>query len=144
MNKYLRFSLISLCLGSLFLLLAFLYPSKSIFAGLVGAFFTPAFIGLYKYSYWKKRPLEYQDKIENDNIEIFDERKEMIRGKTLKISTLINGCILSALLITITLLEQFEVISSEVSRPLLIVLAAYWIISYGISWLVYKYLSKKY
>ena len=85
MKNQLKSSIIFFCLGIVFLILAFIFPSISIFVGFVGGCFGPAVMMLYKYLYWRKRPEEYEEKIKNDTIELHDERKEMIRGKALRV-----------------------------------------------------------
>ncbi len=144
MKNYLRNGIIYSCLGVIFLVLAFIFPDISIFVGFVGGCFGPAIMMFYKYFYWKKRPTEYSAKIEDDSIELHDERKEMIRGKALRVSTLLNWCILSTFIIVVAFLGQFEVISEEISRPIIIIIAIYWFVSILIMQIVYKYLSKKY
>ena len=101
MKKQLKSSILFFCFGIAFLILAFAFPDISIFAGFVGGCFGPAIMMLYKYLYWRKRPEEYDEKIENENIELYDERKEMIRGKALRVSTLVNWGILSIFIVTI-------------------------------------------
>ncbi len=144
MKNYLRSGIIYFCLGIIFLVLVFIFPDISIFAGFVGGFFGLAIMLFYKYFYWKKRPTEYSVKIEDDNIELHDERKEMIRGKALRVSTLVNWCILSIFIIVVAFLGQFEVISEEISRLIMWIIAVYWFVSALIMQIVYKYLSKKY
>ena len=113
MKNYLKSSIIYFCLGIVFLVLAFIFPDISIFVGFVGGCFGPAIMMFYKYFYWKKRPTEYSEKIEDESIELHDERKEMIRGRALRVSTLINWCILSIFIVVVALLGQFEVISGD-------------------------------
>ncbi len=144
MKNYLKSSMVYFCLGIVFLMLAFIFPDISLFVGFVGGCFGPAIMMLYKYFYWKKRPSEYNEKVEDENIEIYDERKEMIRGKSLKVSTLLNWCILSAFIIIVAFLGQFGVISQEISRLIIMIVAVYWFISALIMQIVYKYLSKRY
>lgn len=144
MKNYLKSGIIYFCIGIVFLILAFIFPDISLFVGFVGGCFGPAIIMFYKYVYWKKRPSEYNEKIENESIELHDERKEMIRGKALRISTLINWCILSVFIVVVAFLDQLEVISEEISIPIIITTAVYWIITVVIMQIVYKYLSKKY
>lgn len=144
MKNQLKSSIIFFCLGIAFLILAFIFPSISIFVGFVGGCFGPAVMMLYKYLYWRKRPEEYEEKIKNDTIELHDERKEMIRGKALRVSTLVNWCLLSIFIVTIAFLGQFEIIASEISRYIVMGIAGYWLISIAIMQIIYKWLSKKY
>ena len=144
MKNQLKSSILFFCFGIVFLILAFSFPDISIFSGFVGGCFGPAIMMLYKYLYWRKRPEEYDEKIENENIELYDERKEMIRGKALRVSTLVNWCILSIFIVTISLLGQFEIISKGISRYIVLGVAGYWLISVVIMQIIYKWLSKKY
>lgn len=68
----------------------------------------------------------------------------MIRGRALRISTLINWCIMSVTIVFISLLSQFEVISSELSKYAVMGIAIYWVITVVIMQVVYKHLSSKY
>ncbi|MGL5259900.1 MAG: hypothetical protein ACRC7V_07305 [Lachnospiraceae bacterium] len=144
MKNYLKSSIVYFCLGIVFLILAYVFPDISIFVGFAGACIGPAIMMVLKYLYWRKRPIKYSEKIEDESIELHDERKEMIRGKSLRISTLINWCILSAFISIVAFLGQLQVISIETSKPIIITIAAYWFISVVIMQIVYKYLSKKY
>lgn len=144
MKNQLKSSILFFCLALVFLILAFVFPEISIFVGFVGGCLGPAIMMLYKYLYWRKRPEKYEEKIERDTIELYDERKEMIRGKALRASTIVNWCILSVLIVTIALLGQFHIIASEISRPIILGIAAYWLLSIVIMQVIYKSLSKKY
>ena len=144
MKNQLKAGILFLISGVVFVILSFAFPDISIFVGFVGGCFGPGILMIYKYLYWKKRPEEYKQKTEDENIESYDERKEMIRGKALRISTIIIWCIMSATIVVIAFLGQFEVISSELSRYVVMGIAIYWFISVVIMQVVYKYLSSKY
>lgn len=76
MKNQLKSSILFFCLGIAFLILAFIFPSISIFIGFAGGCFGSAVVMLYKYLYWRKRPDEYEEKIKNDIIELYDERND--------------------------------------------------------------------
>ncbi len=141
MKNQLKACVLFLTLGIVFVVLAFNFPNISIFVGFAGACFGPMVFILFKYLYWRKRPEQYREKQQNANIELFDERKEMIRGKALRVSTLISWAIMSGCIITIALLGQFEVVPNAIARYVVIGIALYWFVSIIVMQVVYKILN---
>lgn len=71
--------------GILFLMLACRDTAlQSLFCGLAGAGIGPGLMMIGKYAYWSRpeHRERYEEKLEEDRIEMRDERKEMLRGKT--------------------------------------------------------------
>ncbi len=144
MKNLFKSGVIYLLFGLFFLVMCFVYPDISVFFGLAGACIGPGLFMICKYSYWKKRPNEYTEKKENEAIEFSDERKEMIRGKSARISIMANWILQSIVIVILTFLGQLEVLPYDYVKPIIIGAALYWILSAIIMQIVYKYLSNKY
>ncbi len=144
MKNQLKLAGVYLLSGMVFIALCFVYPDISIFFGLAGGCIGPGLIIIYNYNYWKKRPDEYESKKENEMIEYSDERKEMIRGKSARVSIMVNWILLSLIVVMLSLLGQFELLPYDYVKPIVIGASLYWLISIIIMQITYKYLSGKY
>ncbi len=144
MKNQFKLGIIYLLLGAFFICLCFAFPEVGLFYGLAGASIGPGIMMVYKHRYWSKRPTEYEEMIENQNIELNDERKEMIRGKAARVSILIIWSFLSLLIITAAFLGEFQVISEEISKFAVQSMAAFMVLFYLVPYFTYKYLSKKF
>ncbi len=144
MKKNLVYGILYLTAGILFIGMCFIFPHISLFAGFAGATIGPGLLMIYKHHYWSKRPDEYVEKLESDNIELHDERKEMVRGKTFRVTTLINWTMMSLIIVTIAFLGQFGIIPKDFSNYIVWGISAYWFVNIIILQLVYKHFDNKY
>ena len=119
-------------------------PLQSLFCGLAGAGIGPGVMMISKYVYWSHpdRKTKYTDKLEAEKIEMHDERKEMLRGKT--------ACFLHAYTLLVTgmsciifqVLEKLMII--ENSRVFIIYLGILFFSEILLSRWLFKQLEKKY
>lgn len=146
MKNKLKLGIINLIFSGVFIGLCFIFPEISIFFGFAGVCFSVGMFMLYQYFHWKSpsKQEEYKEKIENETIELHDERKEMIRGKAARLSLLANWCLMSAIVVIVSLLGQFEVFPYEYAKPVIFGITIYWIISAIIMQIIYKFLCNKY
>lgn len=144
MKKLMTSGVIALLIGAGFIALSIAFPDKSIFFGLAGAAFGQGLLMLFKYGQWKKSPQTYAEKAEVQAIDAQDERKEMIRGKAARYSILANWMFQSLIMVTLTLLAQFDVLPDDFVQPVVLGIAAYWIITAVMMQVIYKRLSKRY
>ncbi len=144
-KRFLKEGLIFILLGITCFVLAMTLETKlnSILFGLTGSFCGPGIYIVAKYFYWSspKRKQLYEQKTENDYIELHDERKEMIRGKAARFSLLVNMLITSVSVFVVSILGQLEIISWH--KPVTFFIAFLFIVQAVASQIIYKQLEKK-
>ena len=125
----------------------FLNPlASSLFAGLFGAFTFPGVMQVYKYLKWSspKHHDEYQERLEQERIDLRDERKEMLRNKSGRISY-VFGLLLGAVSLTaFSFLGKLGVVEESAARLLIFFLAGYLLFQLFAGILVYGLLDAKY
>ena len=115
--------------GTLFLLAALLLdtPLDSLFCGFFGALIGPGAVQVYKYVKWTKLepPDSYQRHLEEEQIELRDERKEMLRNKSGRIAYNL-GLLAAAVSMTVfSVLEKLGVVEEAAGRLMILFLACY-------------------
>lgn len=138
--------LISLLVGITCLVSELLFETKlnSILSGFAGAGISSGAVILWKYYYWSKpeNRSKYKEKIENENIELHDERKEMLRDKSGRYAYILGLIILSISIVVFSILGSLEITGDN--RLIVIYLGGLLVFQYVIGIIVYKRLSKKY
>jgi positive regulator of sigma E activity len=138
--------LISLLVGITCLVSALLFETKlnSILSGFAGAGISSGAVILWKYYYWSKpeNRSKYKEKIENENIELHDERKEMLRDKSGRYAYILGLIILSISIVVFSILGSLEITGDN--RLIVIYLGGFLVFQYVIGIIIYKRLSKKY
>ena len=134
--------------GILFLLAALLLdtPLDSLFCGFFGAFTGPGVIQVYKYVKWTKleTPDSYQRHLEEEQIELRDERKEMLRNKSGRIAYNL-GLLAAAVSMTLfSVLEKLGVVEEAAGRLLILFLAGYMLFQILVGWALYRMLDRRY
>ena len=147
-KRELWFGLAMIAGGILFLLAALLLdtPLDSLFCGFFGALIGPGAVQVYKYVKWTKLepPDSYQRHLEEEQIELRDERKEMLRNKSGRIAYNL-GLLAAAVSMTVfSVLEKLGVVEEAAGRLMILFLAAYFIVQYGAGVFFYRRLEKKY
>lgn len=119
-------------------------PLQSLFCGLAGAGIAPGFIMIYKYIYWSRpdRRPAYQEKMETEKIELHDERKEMLRGKTARYMYAYTLLIIGVSVIIFQILSSLTVI--EGGRVVIIYLGALFFSELFLSKWIFRKLERKY
>lgn len=138
--------LIYLIAGIAFLTFILLFETKlnSILIGFATTGILFGSVILWKYYYWvkPKNKNKYNEKIETEDIELKDERKEMLRDKSGRYAYILGLIILSISIVMFSILGTLEII--ENSNLIVIYLWGLFIFQYIIGIVIYRYLSKRY
>lgn len=138
--------LIYLFVGIVCLISALNFESRigSLLAGFAGAGICGGSFILWKYYYWTKpeNKARYKEKIENDNIEIHDERKTMLRAKSGRYAYIIGMIVISASIVVFSIIGSFNKI--EGSELIVLYLAGFLVFQYITGILIFNHLSRKY
>lgn len=145
-KNILMMGLMYVVIGIVFLLCAILWDTKlnSLFWGFAGAGIIPGLTMICKYFYWTRpqNAINYAEKIEEERINLYDERKKKFRnqsGRYAYILGLITICISLTVFSVLTMLDIIQNV-----RVLLIYLSLYAIFQYIAGIIIYMYLLKKY
>ena len=134
--------------GILFLLAALLLetPLDSLFCGFFGAFTGPGVMQVYKYVRWTKleTPDSYQRHLEEEQIELRDERKEMLRNKSGHMAYTLGLLAAAVSTSAFSILGKLGIVEESASRLLILFLAGYMVFQILAGWVLYRLLDKKY
>lgn len=137
--------LVYLCIGTVCLLIALKFETKvaSMLSGLAGAGISIGAVFLWKYYYWSRPENrgKYQEKVENENIELHDERKIMLRDKSGRYAYIIGLIVLSVSIVTFPIIGSLTIIENY--TLLISYLTGYAIFQYVIGILIFNHLNKK-
>ena len=119
---------------------------SSLFAGLFGAFTAPGLMQVYKYRKYTdpKHREEYQARLEQEQIDLRDERKEMPRNRSGRYAYLLGLLMVAAAIIACSILEAFGIIEEDAARLAILSMAAYALFQLVAGIVIYKLLEKKY
>ena len=147
-KRELWFGLAMIAGGILFLLAALLLdtPLDSLFCGFFGAFTGPGVIQVYKYVKWTKleTPDSYQRHLEEEQIELRDERKEMLRNKSGHMAYTLGLLAAAVSTSAFSILGKLGIVEESASRLLILFLAGYMVFQILAGWVLYRLLDKKY
>lgn len=134
--------------GILFLLAALLWktPLESLLYGLFGAFTAPGIVQICKYVKWT-RPENapfYRARLEQEQIDLQDERKSMLRDKSGRYAYILGLLIVAAAMFVFAALEAFGVIGEPEARLVVLFLGAYALFQLIAGMVIYRRLEKKY
>ena len=143
----------NLLLGALFLLagiaclvVAVMFDTKlnSLLIGFSAALIVPGMIETIKYFYWSssKNKKRYEENLDNENIELFDERKEKLRDKSGRYAYLLGLIITSISIVVFSVLGQLEVIKN--AHLIILYLGGYFIFQYVVGIFIFSHLNSKY
>ena len=134
--------------GILFLLAALLLetPLDSLFCGFFGAFTAPGAVQVYKYVKWTKleTPDSYQRHLEEEQIELRDERKSMLRDRSGRYAYVLGMLLACAALVAFSILGKLGVVPEAAAELLVYFLAAFLLVEFAAGILIYKRLEKRY
>ena len=134
--------------GTLFLLAALLLdtPLDSLFCGFFGALIGPGAVQVYKYVKWTKLepPDSYQRHLEEEQIELRDERKEMLRNKSGRMAYTLGLLAAAVSMTAFSILGKLGMVEEAASRLLILFLAGYMVFQILAGWVLYRLLDKKY
>ncbi len=138
--------LASLFIGGICLVIALNFESgiRSLLFGFAGAGIGPGAVMLWKYYYWTRpeNRKRYQEKIENENIELHDERKTMLRDKSGRYAYLIGFAVISVSMVVFSIMGNLNIIQN--SRLIILYLGGYLVFQYIIGVVIFNHLNKKY
>jgi len=135
-----------LLIGIVFLLCGVVWDTKlnSLFWGFAGAGIIPGLTMIYKYFYWTRpqNSTKYKEKMEEEKINLYDERKEKFRNQSGRYAYILGLITVCISIIVFSVLYYLDIIQN--ARLLIIYLGAYAIFQYTVGILIFMYLNKKY
>lgn len=138
---------IAFVLGGIVLLCAALLTDSvldSLLIGLAAGGICSGIVAMCKYFYWNmpKNKERYQEKIENERIELHDELKTKLRDKSGRYAYTIGLITVSVSMIIFSILGQLEIIDG--SRTIVLFLGAYFVFQAVVGSMIYRHMLKKY
>jgi hypothetical protein len=143
----------SLYTGFTFLLIGLLFGIFALFSntklesqlwGFSGAGVAGGSVGLWKYYFWShpKNKIKYKDRLENETIELCDERKEKFRNQSGRYAYIVGLGITCISIVIFSLLESLEIIHH--TKILILYLFGYFVFQYIVGIIIFWHLNKKY
>ena len=119
---------------------------SSLFAGLFGGLTVPGVMQVYKYCKYTspKHAAEYQERLEQEQIDLRDERKEMLRNKSGRITYVLGLLVLAVSMTAFSFLGKLGIVEEAAARLLIFFLAAYLLFQLFAGILIYRLLETKY
>lgn len=138
--------LVYLFIGIVCLVMALYFESRleNLLIGFAGAGICSGTVILWKYYYWTRpeNADRYQERIENENIELHDERKTILRDKSGRYAYIIGMIVISVSVVIFSIMGNLNII--ENSKLIILYLAGFLVFQYIIGILIYNHLNKKY
>lgn len=130
------------CLAAVFLNT----PVSSLFAGMFGGFTAPGVMQIYKYCKYTspKHAAEYRERLEQEQIDLRDERKEMLRNKSGRIAYVLGLLVLAVSMTAFSFLGKLGIVEESAARLLIFFLAGYLLFQLFAGMIVYGLLDAKY
>lgn len=112
--------------------------------GLGGALTGPGLVMMGKYFYWSrpKNRQRYEERLDNERIEMNDELKQKLRDRSGRYAYVLGMVTVSLSIFVIGILEDLGLIGD--SRPMVLYLAAYLIFQFIAGIVIFNRLLKKY
>lgn len=133
-------------LGVVFLALALLTETAldDLFSGFTGAFIGLGIMIISKYVYWNsaQNKERYKEKLENEKIEMHDELKEKLRGKSAQYTYVIGLFVISFSSVLFSVLDSLDII--ENGNIFVFYLVGYLCFQIVVGWISFNHLMKKY
>lgn len=137
-----------IALGVLFLLAALLWetPLESILYGMFGAFAAPGTMQVCKYIKWSspKNAPAYRERLEQERIDLRDERKIMLRDRSGRYAYVLGLLAAALAIIAFAILEALGVVGEAEARLMVLTLAGYAVFQLVAGWVIYRMLEKRY
>lgn len=146
-RKTLIYSLISLFCGAALCAACLLWidtPIDPLLCGLGGAGIGSGIVMLGKYIYWTlpQHAAHYQQAMEEEEIELHDERKQHLRDKAGRYSYIIGLFTICASIVVIAVFGHLELLPG--THWVLLYLSVYLVVQYILGIFIYQYLNRKY
>lgn len=109
-----------------------------------GAGIIPGLIMVVQYFYWNlsKNKNRYVERLENQNIELLDERKQKLRDKSGRYAYILGLAVIGLSIVIISILGPMELIPNF--RFMVIFLYIYLVFQFIIGIIIFYYLNNKY
>lgn len=121
-------------------------PLSSFLCGLCGAFTVPGIVQIIKYVRWtspKNAPV-YRERLEQERIDLRDERNSMLRDKSGRYAYVLGMLVLSAAMVVFYMLEAFGMIGEAETRLVILFLAGYLLFEFLAGIAICRWLERKY
>jgi hypothetical protein len=145
-KSYLYTGITYLLIGLLIGMIAGISNTKleSLLWGFAGAGVAGGGLGLWKYFYWTrpKNKIRYQECLENETIELRDERKEKFRNQSGRYAYILGLVTICISIVIIWMLESLEIIHH--TKILILYLYGYFVFQYIVGIIIFRHLNKKY
>ncbi|WP_018214323.1 hypothetical protein [Desulfitobacterium hafniense] len=132
--------------GAFCLAIALMYDTQleSLLFGFAGGLTVPGVIVIAKYFYWTapKNRDRYAEQLDNERIELSDERKERLRDKSGRYAYLLGLPVLGASVVVFAILGKLEVITN--AELIILYLAGYFVFQYVAGVVIFRHLNQKY
>ena len=139
--------IIMIALGLACLAASFLNtPLDSLLCGMFGALTAPGIVLVYKYAKYNspKHAAQYRERLEQEQIDLRDERKEMLRNKSGRYAYNL-GLLAAAVAMTVfSFLGKLGMVDEAASRLMILFLAGYMVFQIFAGGAIYRLLDKKY
>ena len=147
-KSYLLTGIVMIAAGLAFLAASIFWdtPLDSLLCGFSGAFTMSGLAQVYKYFKWTKleTPDSYRRHVEEEQIELRDERKEMLRNKSGRYAYILGLATVSAAIIVFSVLDAFGIVEEDTATLFIFFLAGYALFQLVAGWVIYKRLEKRY
>ena len=119
-------------------------PLTSLFCGFAGAFGVSGLIQVMKYIKWTrpKNREAYARRLEEEQIELRDERKELLRCRAGRCAYVLGLVLCAAAIVAFSVLDALGLLAC--GRILTLTLAVLLIVQYAAGLAIYRLLSRKY
>ena len=132
--------------GVICLVIALTYDTKlnSLLFGFSGGLIAPGIMMISKYLYWTapKNRSKYAERLENENIELHDERKEKLRDKSGRYAYVIGLLVTGFSIVLFSILGELELITN--SKLMILYLGGYLVFQYAAGIIIFRHLNNKY
>ena len=147
-RSYLWTGIGMIALGLVCLAVAILWdtPLDSLLCGFSGAFAVPGAMQIWKYFKWTRleTPDSYRRHVEEEQIALRDERKEMLRNKSGRYAYILGLLVAALAILLFSVLDAFGVIEEDTASLMVLSLAGYALFQLVAGWVIYKLLEKRY
>lgn len=145
-KNYLTTGIVYVCIGAALLVTALFTETalESLLWGFAGAAIVPGLSMILRYFYWTHpdNRARYDERLENERIELHDERNVRLREKAGYLAYLAGLLFICVSMVTFSVLEKLGVIES--ARLIVLYLAGLFMLQLAAASAFSRYLAKKY
>ena len=145
-KSYLITGIVYVCIGAVLLCVALSTQTRleSLLWGFTGATICPGIATILRYFYWSHpdNRARYEERLENERIELHDELKCRLRDQSGRLAYVAGLLAVCVSMVAFTALEAFGVIES--ARLIVLFLAGYLVFELVAGVVIFRYLMRKY